>query len=83
MDIIDKLIKEGWYLSAVDFNHRQKTNYYHIIPPDHRKRWAAQWKQIQYGSLVILIPHWAYVDPHDVKPSSGMPPRFGNRKMFY
>nr|QBK87122.1 MAG: hypothetical protein LCMAC201_00240 [Marseillevirus LCMAC201] len=93
MNIVDKLIAEGWYLTIVDQDHHNTTRYY-ILPPDDRKKWGAKWTQVPYGSLVILLPHY-YNDaairnsvgvPTDAPASSsagmGMPSRFGKRTMY-
>jgi hypothetical protein len=80
MDIVDKLITRGWFLEAVDPNHRIKTNHYYIYPPD-GYTWETDRINIQYGSLVILVPKYEYDNPRD-KPPPGMPLRFGRRRVW-
>ncbi len=80
-NIVDKLIQEGWFLKAVDATHRTNSNHYYLVPPDNRQGWSANWKNVPYGSLVILVPGYAMNNPRG-KPPPGMPPRFGRRRMW-
>ena len=78
MNIVDKLITEGWYLTIADDTTKPKnTTQYYILPPDNRKKWAATWTRVPYGSLVILLPHY-----YNQLAGVGMPSRLGKRTMY-
>lgn len=62
MDIIQKCLKQGWWLTVsgdkgIPYNGQQYI--YYLTPPDHRRGWSTEWRRQELGPLIILIPHYA------------------------
>lgn len=51
MIIVDKLLATGW---KIEIMHDQKW----LVPPDHRRGWAAQWIPVMYNGEKVLIPNY-------------------------